>query len=147
MNMRNRLVCLGITAILFLFSTSSWVDCNLYLPLIAKSPPSTPPTLHSVFITPNSAPSGSIVDIIFEFQFSDPNGDLGGGSLNFIDPGGNTNSLPIPGSYQGYTSGTGYGYLNNMENELPPGKYDIPVYLKDKAGNQSNILFVVWTVT
>jgi hypothetical protein len=146
MKFQYRLVSSLFISFLILFATSSQGD-HLYLPLVTRSPPSTPPTLHSIFITPDSAPSGSIVNLLFTFQFSDPNGDLDGGSLNFIAPEGDTNTIPIPSSYQGYTSGIAYGYLNNMVNELPPGTYNIPVYLKDRAGNQSNTLFVVWTVT
>lgn len=146
MKLKNVLIPSLIFSFIVLCAASTQGD-RIYLPLIYSAPPSTPPTLYSVFTTPDSAPYGSIVNLIFTFQFSDPNGDLDGGSLNFIDPGGETNSIPIPVIYQGLTSGTGYGYLNDLEIDLPPGTYNIPVYLKDKAGNRSNTLFVVWTVT
>ncbi len=145
MAFRIRLVPLFVMALLFLSVMPSWAD--VYLPLIKKDPLSSIPILHSVSIIPDSASSGSVVDISFKFIFTDFGGDLNGGSLNFVDPSGTTNTLTIPGSYQGQTSGTGYGYLNNMEIDLPPGKYTIPVYLKDKAGNQSNTVQVIWTIT
>jgi hypothetical protein len=145
MKSRKRSVPWFVISLLLFSLIPSWA--GVYLPLIKKDPLSSVPILHSVLITPESAPSGSVVNITFKFSFTDFGGDLNGGSLNFIDPSGATNSLIIPGSYQGQTSGTAYGYLNNMEIDLPPGKYTIPVYLKDKAGNQSNTVQVIWTVT
>lgn len=147
MNPKKMTACGWIISIIFLASSSFGGDFNLHLPLIMRSPSSSPPTLLAVSIKPSSAPSGAIVNIIFEFQFSDPDGDLDGGALVYIDPVGVTNSLTIPDSYRGRTSGIGYGYLNNLDNGLSPGTYTIPVFLKDKTGKQSNSLSVVWTVT
>lgn len=120
---------------------------KLFLPLIQKTLATSPPTLHSVSVNPNSAIWGSTINLTFQFQFSDPDGDLDGGTFNFIAPGGSTVSMPIPASYQGQTSGIGYGYLNNVEVEDPKGTYNIPTFLKDKKGKQSNSINILFTIS
>lgn len=119
---------------------------QLFLPLILKGPIDSPPTLHSVAVNPNSVVQGSTIDLTFQFQFSDPDGDLDGGTFNFIAPGGSTVSMPIPSGYAGQTSGLGYGYVYDVTVDEPKGTINIPCFLVDKKGLQSNFYHVSFTV-
>ena len=51
-------------------------------PAAAAANPSTP-TLSSVTFSPTSAPANSVVAITGSFNFTDPAGDLNGGSFKF----------------------------------------------------------------
>ncbi len=102
------------------------------------------PNLKSVSISPNSANAGSTVTINFNFAFSDPEGDLGGGSAYYND-GTNITSFALPNSLTGVKDGTGSGQLS-LKIGPNPGTYNVSCWLVDKAGNKSNTIQIPFNV-
>jgi hypothetical protein len=103
------------------------------------------PELKSVTISPTSAQRNSAVQVNFAFSFTDTEGDLGGGTLNF-STGQSSKSMAIPSSYTGVKSGTGSGSLAAIADPNP-GTYQYLVWLIDSKGTKSNTVTVTFTVT
>ena len=123
----------------------------LYLPIAFKGinrvcpgGPGTPPSLGFVSLSPNSVPANSNPQVFVQFSFSDPNGDLDGGAFNWISPSGQTVSFPLPGTLAGIASGV-VGAPVIITTDSQKGTFKIPLWLMDKAGNCSNIVYVDWT--
>jgi hypothetical protein len=123
----------------------------LYLPIAFKGinrvcpgGPGTPPNLGFVSLSPNSVPANSNTQVFVQFSFSDPNGDLDGGAFNWISPSGQTVSFPLPGTLAGIASAV-VGAPVLITTDSQKGTFKIPIWLRDKAGNCSNIVFVDWT--
>jgi hypothetical protein len=102
------------------------------------------PNLKSVSISPNSANASSTATINFNFTFSDPEGDLGGGTAYYND-GTNQTSFALPNSLTGVKDGSGSGQIN-IAIGPNPGTYNVSCWLVDKGGNRSNTLTTTFTV-
>ena len=103
------------------------------------------PELKSMTIAPNSAQRDTVVQVNFAFDFSDNDGDLDGGSINFSDATG-TQTIVVPASYAGHKTGTGVGQITTKTSSTP-GQYTYTAWLLDKKGNKSNTVTVTFTVT
>jgi hypothetical protein len=111
--------------------------------------PSDPdaPILKTVTISPNSVPSGTTQYVFLYFTFSDRNGDLDGGTLSLIDPTtGKTETGKLSDKFAGITEGGGYHY-GRMTVGNEKGTFNVPIWLADKAGHKSNIVYLSWTQT
>lgn len=101
------------------------------------------PILSDVSISPSEAAAGLTIMLSGSFTFSDPNGDLGGGTFNYTYEN-TTFSLTLPSSFDGITSGTAYFDLDVVLSATT-GTMSIPCWLIDRAGNQSNTFEVSFT--
>ncbi len=129
-------------------ATAVFTSKLVFLPIILrndyKKPPGTPPTLINATVSPNSGPAGGTISVYIQFTFTDPDGDLDNGSLNFLSLSGQPVTIPLGSSFAGLKSGTGGGTLSlTLENQK--GTFNIPCWLVDKAGNKSNFFYVQWT--
>ena len=113
-------------------------------PAAAAANPSTP-TLSSVTFSPNPAPANSVVAITGTFNFTDPGGDLNGGSFNFTY-NGSTTTIALDASFAGVTSGIGQ-IMGSAQLDAAAGAVAIPCWLVDRAGNRSNTVNVTFTQT
>ena len=105
------------------------------------------PTLSSVTIAPDSAAAGLAITLSGGFSFTDPDGDLNGGSFNYTYEG-TTYSFTLPSSFNGVTSGDAYfGLQVVLSSNI--GTQNIPCWLVDSAGHRSNTVNVtfkqLWT--
>lgn len=106
---------------------------------------SSVPTLDAVTFSPTYGKAGDTIHITGMFGFTDPAGDLFGGSVRYTY-GGTTYSVPISSIYSGITSGTAsFSITANLNSSL--GVVTVPVWLVDAAGNQSNTINVEFRQT
>jgi hypothetical protein len=123
-----------------------------YLPLIlnkhlireCRKGSGSPPWLYYVRLMPNSVPANSNAQIYVQFSFTDPDGDLNHGDFNYAAPSGHTVSIPLPDALIGIPYGT-VGAMVSITTDIQKGNFKIPTWLRDKAGNCSNIIYVDWT--
>jgi hypothetical protein len=101
------------------------------------------PVLTNVTVTPDSAAASLTIDINGSFTFSDPDGDLNGGSFNYTYDGV-TYSFPLPAELAGVTSATIVFVLQAILNS-DTGTASFPCWLVDGAGHSSNIFEVSFT--
>lgn len=101
----------------------------------------TPPALIS--LDPDSqtvSASATQAGFGVNFTFSDPNGDLAGGSINFTY-NGETYSIALGDAFAGVKEGQGTGSLTIYPSTMLPGETLIPVWLVDAAGLESNTMY------
>lgn len=108
---------------------------------------SSSPILSSVTIAPDSAAAGLTISLSGSFSFMDPNGDLNGGSFNYIY-NGTTYSFEFPANLEGMTSGDfNFGLEVALSSNI--GTENIPCWLVDNAGHSSNTVYFtfdqLWT--
>jgi hypothetical protein len=106
---------------------------------------SSVPTLGTVTFSPSYGKAGDTIDITGTFNFTDPAGDLFGGSVRYTY-GGTTYSIALTGAYSGITSGTiNFNMTATLNSSV--GVMTIPVWLVDSAGNSSNTVNVEFRQT
>jgi hypothetical protein len=105
------------------------------------------PALTNVTVTPNSAAAGLTIAIGGSFTFSDPDGDLNGGSFNYTY-NGVTYSIPLPAQLAGVTNAM-IQFSTQVVLDSTVGTMLIPCWLVDRTGRSSNIFQVnfaqLWT--
>jgi 6-phosphogluconolactonase (cycloisomerase 2 family) len=87
----------------------------------------------------------SVVGISGSFNFTDPGGDLNGGSFNFTY-NGSTTTVALGAGFAGVTSGSGQ-IIGPVQLDATAGAVAIPCWLVDRAGNRSNTVYVNFTQT
>ena len=106
----------------------------------------TAPTLSSVVFTPPSAAAGSTINLVATFNFSDPDGNLNGGSLKFTYEG-TTTTVSMGSEFAGKTSGIGILTISSGKLSSTVGNISVPVLIIDNTSKSSNTITVVFTQT
>ena len=102
------------------------------------------PVLTAVAIDPATVAVGSVVDIYYEFSFTDADGDLDGGTFSFLY-NGETIETSLESDFEGLTDGIAGGYLYDSPISSETGDVEIPTWLTDSAGNESARMNVTLT--
>ena len=101
------------------------------------------PVLNSLVFEPSTVSMGSIRFLKVEFTFTDMNGDLGGGFINY-NYEGKIVSVNLPLDFTGLINGKGYAGLNVIISNTK-GSVPVLIWLTDLAGNDSEKLTVFIT--
>ncbi|HPL64665.1 MAG TPA: hypothetical protein PK587_12935, partial [Syntrophales bacterium] len=102
---------------------------------------SSNPTLSAVILAPNPAQHGDMQNFSAVLTFTDPEGDLDGGSVKFTYDGV-TYSAVLGAGFAGIKNGiVGLGIGSATLNGTI-GPVTIPFWITDRAGHSSNILHV-----
>jgi hypothetical protein len=107
----------------------------------------TAPTLTGITLYNDEAAAGLLVTIGGEWNFTDTDGDLGGGSFNY-DYGGSPQSIALPDTLNGLTNATvAFSLLAQLSDDV--GEFVLSCWLEDSAGHRSNTVNVtfhqLWT--
>jgi len=104
---------------------------------------SNAPVLSNFMWSPSSVAAGLTLTINGSFDFSDPNGNLNGGSFNYTYHG-STYTFQFPPEFAGVTNATVvFELLAVLDSST--GTEAIPVWLVDNTGLSSNIVQVDFT--
>ena len=95
------------------------------------------PTLSDVNFSPDRGAAGLTLDIFGSFRFTDPDGDLDGGSFNYTYDG-STYSFPLPPALAGITDGI-VNFSTTVILNSSTGIILVPAWLEDRSGRRSNI--------
>jgi hypothetical protein len=101
------------------------------------------PTLSDFDIDPDTAAAGLTLDIFGSFRFTDSDGNLDGGSLNYTYDG-STFSIPLPAALAGLTEG-GLNFTATIILNSSTGVIVVPVWLEDNSGRKSNVENIEFT--
>ena len=105
------------------------------------------PVIEDTTLFNDEAAAGILFEFNGDLTFSDADGDLDGGTINY-EYGGVIQSIVLPPELRGITSATVmFTLLAQLNNEV--GEFIIPCWLIDRAGNRSNTVEIsfrqVWT--
>jgi hypothetical protein len=104
------------------------------------------PVLYSVSINPPTAPHSSSVTFHFTFNFSDPAGNLNGGTLTYIRDG-SIHTVSLPNSLAGQTGGNSPTIFTTDILSPKIGAVTFQFFITDNDGNQSNTITVAYVQT
>jgi hypothetical protein len=103
-------------------------------------PTGSPPELSRFTALITEGGAGLQATVSGQIEFSDPDGDLGGGSFSYAYDG-STFSFPIDSALDGVTAGV-IEYSAQVQFSTNVGLVDVSGRLRDSAGNQSSAAFV-----
>jgi len=139
--MRNSFFLL-LLIIILLFSLSCSSGSNSQ----GGSSGASAPALNAITISPTYGIVGRTITLDYNFTFSDPDGDLGGGRVYYQFGETSQNSVTLPDNLndkKGNNSGQITLFLLNSQD---PGTYNVSFWLVDRGGNRSNTLNTSFTV-
>jgi hypothetical protein len=123
---------------------------NTYLPLVLNryftrscpGGPGSPPILSRVDVSPKSVPANSTIIVAVMFSYYDPDNDFVGGTITWLSPSGKQNSFKVENEP---SSGMPIWVFFLIRTDGQQGTFKIPIWLQDRAGNCSNVVYVDWT--